>query len=727
MKTRFLPLALLVVSKAVLATSNPGPYDGLDINFNETEPPLYSYCREVVKIDPAISGETKLEAMEACGMGVDAARRMADRFGGGNGNIQGYLRGYAWGMHEMYEASENDGSAYKQGEAAVSGMGNYIESGLTEGIKKGNSEGNADGRSEAITRFDKAVSAAVPGTSGIIPSNVATPPARVYTPEPNAYARLIPADQKAYTTIDDILKARDEREMNQLQLRDFPVYSQYDATTWGETKRLTIWDLWFGDGRYVFSKALWYDEKAALATWLTRPAPEKPQYQGLAQKVVNNNAGVRYDLQIGFQKAFTESYRYYVNYYFAKEFKKGVNLGQLHGEAVGTQLGKRVAFGRGLIAAFNKKFEDSATQTYQNAYKGSFMNSFNGAFDEYSKNPKLDMIPMEGGSTLVLTGTDDDGVLQPGEAFSLKFKMKNMGGVGTDLKGILAGDILDAKPVSGNINKLMIKEYDTVEAVGLVDGRLQSGDQANISLTVNGISKALNIVVTKLVRMTASPSFETDTLNGRATVSILAKNVSTIETPAHISAQATIDGKIVGEMNVGKLAAGQATRLDLKIANIDPMDLIAKDTPVKVTLIMGGIVLETQNIVLKAKNSNKDLVNYVAGLANGKGMIPSTTSIQDRLTDASKLLVARNRAELTNNKKTGNIWKKAPDTTIPGMLRLNKHLGSPSEEAKKLFDQLAKEMWKDKKVLPAFLFFHAKRNAYKNILEDITISGKLKE
>ncbi len=723
MKKVLLPLALLAATQVFAQVS---PYDGLDINFNQTEPPLYAYCKEVVKIDPNISGDTKVEAMEACNMGVDSARRMADRFGGGNGNIQGYFRGYAHGMHEMYEASENDGVQFNAGAAAISGMGQYIESGLNEGIAKGNAEGKADGASEARNRFDKATRDAVPGTSGVVPSNQATPPNRVYNPEPNAYARLVPADQRVYSSIDDIVKARDEREMDQLMLRDFPVYSQYDATTWGETKRLSWFDLWFDDGRYVFSKALWYDEKAALAVWLDRPAPEKPQYQGLANKVVNDNAGLRYDLQAGFRRAFIESYKYYVNYHFAKQFQVGVTLGLLHGKSVGTQLGKRIAFGRGLIAAFNKKFEESARTTYQNAYKGSYMGSFNGTFEDYVKNPKLDIVAFSNGQTLLLKGVDDDGIIQPGEAFSLKFKMKNMGGVGTDLKGVLSGDILNQKPVSGNIKHLMVKEFDTVEPIAQIDARLQSGEKAMVNLSVNGLATAMNVEVQKLVRMTSSPSFETDALQGRATVSVFAKNVSTVETPSHVSAQITIDGRVVAEANVGKLVAGQASRLDLIIKNLDPLDIINKEIPGKVTLMMGGTVLETVNVGIKSKNSNKDLVNYFGQLANGKGMIPNDTNQEDRLAEVSKLVVSRNRGELSYYKKERfNAWKRAPDTTIPGMLRINKQLGSITEEAKTSYDKVAREMWKDKKVLPAFLFFKAKRNAFKKILKDLTISGKL--
>ena len=74
-----------------------------------------------------------------------------------------------------------------------------------------------------------------------------------------------------------------------------------------------------------------------------------------------------------------------------------------------------------------------------------------------------------------------------------------------------------------------------------------------------------------------------------------------------------------------------------------------------------------------------------------------------------------------------NAWKKTPDATIPGMLRINKQLGTISEDARTTYDKLAKEMWKDKKLLPQFLFFGAKRKAFKHILQDLSLSGKLKD
>ena len=332
-------LLLLVVSKAYAS----GPLDGLDINFNETEPRQYEYCDQVVGNDQTIPANAKFESYKACNYGLDDARRMAERFGGGNGQIEGYLRGYTYAMKEAYGTSANESEQFKLGQNSINSVGSYMEAGLSEGKTKGNSEGASDGGSEARVRFVNSVD------TGSFPSDAVNPIGRAYTPRQNAYNDLVPKDQQVPTSIKQVIESRDERELGQLMLRNFPVYSQYDATTWGETTRLSWFDLWRDDGHYLFSKEKFYDAGLALNVWLSRPVDTKPRYQALEKISIAGaaNAQVIINLQPVFQKAFKEAYKYYVNYYFAKNFQRSADLGQLHGAAVGLQLGKRVAFGQG--------------------------------------------------------------------------------------------------------------------------------------------------------------------------------------------------------------------------------------------------------------------------------------------------------------------------------------------------------------------------------------------
>ena len=145
MKKAIPSLLLLVISSAHAY----GPLDGLDINFNETEPREYEYCDKVISSDQTIPNAAKFDVFKACNYGLDDSRRMAERFGGGNGQIQGFLRGYAFGLKESYEVSSEDLKSYSQGQQSIDSLGEYMEAGLQDGINKGNNEGNDDGASEA--------------------------------------------------------------------------------------------------------------------------------------------------------------------------------------------------------------------------------------------------------------------------------------------------------------------------------------------------------------------------------------------------------------------------------------------------------------------------------------------------------------------------------------------------------------------------------------------------
>ncbi len=717
MKNMIPSLLMLVVSSSYAM----GPLDGLDINFNETEPRQYEYCDKMISTDQTIPAASKFDVFKACNYGLDDARRMAERFGGGNGSIEGFLRGYAYGFRESYDIASGDLTSREQGQNSIESVGRYMEAGLQDGITQGNNDGNFDGASEARVRFNKAVD------TNTLPSTAINPIARAYTPMRNAYNSLVPAGERVVTSIDDVISNRDERELGQLSIRNFPVYSSYDSKTWGEVQQRSWYDLWTDDGRYNFEKNRYYDSNLALQLWITRPVDTLPRYQALNNIVVNDVNNARINLQTVFQTAFREGYRYYVNFYFAKEFKRSADIGVMQGSAVGTQLGKRIAFGQGLVNAFNRKFEESAKLTYTKSYVNSFKNGFSITFDDYAKNPKLEISGLENGQVLELLGLDNDGIIQPGEAVALKFKVKNVGGVGTDITASLAGDILDSQEIKSSVKGLSSKIINSNGAVGTIDNRLESGSDAHLVLKVNNLTAAFNQYVTKVVKLENVLSPEVDTLGGLANVSIVATNVSIKETSASVSANLTIDGKVVSEINVGKLVAGQETKITLKANSIDPLRLIQGGINAKITLKLGDTVLESSNVTIQSSDARRDLINYFSQLINDKGFVPAAISKEDRAIEVSKLIIATNKQELQSHRKGNNLWKKTPEQTIAGMLRINKQLGNNSTNAVNNYDRIAHELAKDKDILPTYFFFFAgKKKAYMRILNDLSNTGKIK-
>ena len=125
-------LPILTILSVVMSANSfaqyRGYYDGpaVDVNFGATKPAKYAECDR-------FRDNTIARYLYSCEFGRDEADRMAERFGGGNGKIQGYLRGYAWGLYKSERAYENDQTEYAKGAAAVDSIGNSMKSGLEAG------------------------------------------------------------------------------------------------------------------------------------------------------------------------------------------------------------------------------------------------------------------------------------------------------------------------------------------------------------------------------------------------------------------------------------------------------------------------------------------------------------------------------------------------------------------------------------------------------------------
>ena len=146
----------------------------------------------------------------------------------------------------------------------------------------------------------------------------------------------------------------------------------------------------------------------------------------------------------------------------------------------------------------------------------------------------------------------------------------------------------------------------------------------------------------------------------------------------------------------------------------------------KVTLKLGDLVLETSNVTLISSNNTKDTIDYYTQLINDKGVVPSTTSRDERILEVTKMVINKNKNELQAHRSGSNVWKNNADQTIVGILRTNKQLGNNSALAIDNYDKIAHEMAKDKKILKSFLFIHPKRTAYMKIINDLSNTGKIK-
>lgn len=674
-----------------------GHYDGppVDVNLINVKPAKYAECEKYLN-------DTSAKRFAACEFGRDEAERMSDRFGGGNGRIQGYLRGMSWGLRKMVTAYRNDASEMLNGEKMADGLGQYMQSGLEAGRREGGRQGDQRGRSDAIDRFVSVVN------KGVNPDPTLHVPATSYQGEDDAYRKYVG-------------QLPNERQIiqNELNLNDLKCYDGYDTVFLGDKKALTIFDILFDDGVYAFEKAYWYDPALAMSTWFKVPNTERPKYDNLNTGApVDPATGLPYDLQAVFRQAFVGSYGYYISYYFSRTFHENLEQGALEGEMVGTQIGKRLANYVGMERAFNKKFKDSSAASFRDAFVGAYTGGFNTTFQDYATSPKLSI------SFDSIVGSVNDGIIQPGEVFSAKFTVKNVGGVGTPLNASVTGDVESPKTASFQIGRLMSQSF-TAADIAQIDSRLRPNDRARILLHVNGLTDDLAQTVYKMMQITGSRQ-RLDINAGSGEVYATVTNMSTVQTPGLVTVALKLNGRDVITQQVGHVQAGDSVEVVLPFSNVDSFSFINGEVKATVVLAMNGTQTDIGELKLAAANREEGLASYFNALANGKGYVPSNQDRSDRLAEVAKVVAQINDQETRDHRSGSNLFKHNPDALMVGKLVRVYRSAVQSTEAKEAYYNLAKALWPARKNLRKFLWIRGpKRKAFENMVKELAGGRKL--
>ncbi len=699
-KNQFIYLAMLGLMASCASTqheSNPrsvasyGGYDGpaVDINIINHPPAQYGYCDRY-------ASQTAKHVL-ACAFGLDEASRMAERFGGGHGRLEGFYRGYSWGLYKMADLYDSDEGEMASGARAVDGMGSYFASAQETGKREGTLEAGSRGGADARERFYKAVN------TGSLPSQEFKVPSINYQGERDAYARHIGKIPSA----EEILK----EDSNLGELR---IYNSVDQVYLGDQRRYRPRDLWFDDGIYRYEKDKWYDPTAAFQSWLTLPLESKAKYQNLNIDAPIDPATGKpiADFQEVFKDAFMKSYAYYVNYAFSREFNMNLTEGQRQGEEVGIQVGKRIAYQRGLARAFDVKYQDVSRTSYVNAFGNAYSDSFRKTYEFYKTNPVLDLAFQS------VIEADRDGVVQPGESFSAKFKIMNVGGVSSKLQYTVDGDVVDPLQFGDSIAPLSSKII-TTSIIGRIDPRLNARDTARIVLRVNDLEDTYRQTVNRLIELT---SYDTrvDALGGAGQIKIALKNVSQVQVAGSISLELYIQGKLYKTVYGSKMSAGEEQSMVLDYKGLDPLFILMSGVDAEVRLKYNDVVFDKRHFRMGG-HDRRILVEYFDQLVNERGVVPEFTNLEDRIVEVKNILISMNTQEVSANRDGGgNVYRKNPDNTLPGVIaKVKDARAGQATRALNEYAGIAEAFAKDAKRFKSFLGIHPKRTAYLKILSHI--------
>jgi len=701
-------VALASLQSVVALAAAPVGYDGpaVDVNFVNQKPAKYAECDQYSNLPTA-------RVYAACEFARDEAERMAVRFGGGHGRVDGFLRGYSWGLYKATRAWRNNADEMARGAKLVDGMGDKIASGLQEGINAGTSQGQSQGKTDAINRF-KAVM-----DTGREPDPTLRVNVPAYEGMDGAYVKLvgpIPSEQ-------DIIR-------NELQPAQLPITSDWDQVYLGEPPSYSVWDFWFDNGTYEFEHDSWFKADRALDTWFKRPIDTRPKYDNLNNPPVTNPDGTPmidpatgqpYNLQAIFAKSFMNSYGWYINYNYSSTFYLNLDQGQVMGEIVGEQLGKRIASYVGLERAFDQKFKESAKSTFSDAYSTAYTSLFSDTF-RYYQNTAILSLHFDS-----IEGREKDGIIQAGERVDAKFTVLNEGGKASELRISMSGDVADVKSSTQNIGRLMTGRF-TAPDIAAMRSTLKNGEVADIVLHVNDQASDLRQKIQKMIEVD-NVSARLEVLNGTGAVHVTITNVATVTSPGSVGVSLLLNGKEVDTQLVEPIPGGDSRDVVLGFQGIDPMVLIEGGMDAKIVVKMNNAVMDDRaELQLKSGDAQNDLAKYYNQLVNGKTDKTGNEDVQTRTAEVASRVVGINLDETHDLRSVSgrNPWASGSTETMLGKIVALFHGSVQSNDAKNAYDSLGRAMWDARKNLKKFLFWAGpKRKSYEAAVQSI-VKSKLK-
>jgi hypothetical protein len=700
-----LTLVLIPANGLMYAQAQSGRYNGPPTDFERVrhEPPAFNECTN--------PSEKSVRELAACNFGAEEARRIAMKYGGGHGRIQGFLRGFSWGLHSMAETISRDPWAINQGERAVDSMDYYITSATQLGRQQGESQGRIAGTKLAVDRFVASVD------TGKYPSSQFVLPPAPYTGEDNGYERFV--DKNGAKSPRQIL--RDELGHMNSHLK---AYDNADRVFIGDIPHLSLWDAWQEDGIHRVDARPWFDEDAALQIWLSKSLDGRIRYNSLndpPRKEVATGKDEKtgparpkeertVDYQKVFRSAFTKAYKKQVRYYFSREFYPALDEGHIQGELVGTDLGRKIAYQKGMIEAFNAKFKANSQRAFQSAYESTCLESFRTAFYDHADNAKLNI------DFIQVTGMEDDGIIQPGETIAVSFKITNSGGQAASIRASMTGDVIDPKmPTLGNMPALATKVFKT-PAIAVINPQLHTGMNANLLLKVNGIDVPHTEKILTPIQIAGYKNV-LETTAGTARIFITVQNISTLRSPGEVKVSLILPEKSQ-EKVLGLVDAGQFKETEITLTGMDPFALI-KGIDTEIQVSMKSRLMSDNRSKLIPADVKLELASYFDQLIKGRGLVPVNLQAEDRILSVNKMIIEKNLADV-NADTNDNPWKEHSLSTMLGLLVHNLRSTSQTAATKKIYAQLGKDLWQHRQELGKVLFFKSgKRKEYELLCKEL--------
>lgn len=642
-------------------------------------PSRSSYCREQYPDSPK---------HEICEFSHHEAEVMAAYWAGGHARAEGLIRGYMWALFHEADLFRDDPQEIDLGQAAVE-RGKFQEQlrlSLQDVKQSGAIRGQEDASHEVVKRYREAVSTQMEPSSEV---NPVIPNIRVAM---NPYYEFIGNLPTPGQILTDELGS----------VGGLPVYTDYwnDEYMGRPQKRLELRHL-YRDGGVLPLENDWESPKVAYQAWLERKNIKNKEYRW--NQTNEKWLPLTTNDREFFKKTFYKSYLYYSKPFIQKMFWTHFDLGLGMGSRVGRIIGKKIARAQGEMMAFNEKYFEEAEKSVQSSYLDGYQEGYSrvpGYYDTFEQK----FTELANRSEIVLnfkrvTQADpEDEILQPGEKIGIDYDLENYGGKGTRFTVDLSGPLVENASVNGNwIDRISKKNFLNSELATLSSLLEGEGELVDLLLSIrdeydNKEFRVKSVKVTRIVNLIKDETLVSPmALQGASLVRASVQNMSARDrTPSAVELVLFVDGKEMDRKQLGVLKAREFKSSSLE-AQIDPLRLIQGKIKGKVVLQMGGVSIQSQEVLLGLKASaerNQALAKY---------WDQEIRERQDVSRLSSYVLEQLEKEILLAKSTDGNYFKNRSETTLAGNLALaavkTVQEGKMQDVVQNRYKNLYDEMW----------------------------------
>ena len=597
------PLILVFVLSFSIANVAHAQYTGPHYNVNRVSRPA-----PVGDCQNGYRGQTIPQAViDACRAGTREGQIMAEKYAGGHGRIEGYQRGFSWGLYDGIENAKRDSFQFQNAQKDGRYQAEISSDATTVGVGEGNRRGTEEGPSEARIRWESAVDTEK-FPSAVLPQPV-LPTAPYVSGVGDPYAHV----GRQFFTIQQLIQNASYDSSR------FDIYNGYDTNYNGESEPFHPGNYYNAHGEYSSDYSGYFSADRAWNAWLARNGnaiPTRRTYEGYGSGttiVVPRTSGSpapaeqSYDLKAIFRTAFATAYNNEAQYYFNEEFNRSLWDGEQSGRYAGSIAGSQFVRQDGLRDGFNSRYHQLETLAFNHGYDSSFRASFMSEFNFYKTNPVITA------EFIDAVGAVDDGINQPGEAIQPIYRIRNSGGVAASVPVFLEGDAIASGSKSMELAPIHSQVYRD-ENLGTYKSGIESKTYADVILNVNRVQYHRKEYVTRQITAEGIVVSARNIPQGQMSVTVTVQNQSTVPSVASVTVTITDSQAHTEQRNLGVIPgrstgnAGTATATFV-LAGYSPLDLL--DGKIGVTAVdqMGLVSMGTDAVTLSSDRPLEDLLN----------------------------------------------------------------------------------------------------------------------